>query len=101
MKIRKLILGHFVVPLENITKFSCKDEIIAQSDETVLVDHFRNYELQHIFNLDWCDTLKSLSNEIKTRQDDYSRLFKDAMEFKICKGQRCDKSIQFLFKMEK
>ena len=83
IKIRKYLLGHFFVPLENITRCSSKDVLKDQNDETVSVDHFRNYELQHIFNLDCCDTLKTLYNEIKTRQDDYSRLFKDTMEFKM------------------
>ena len=80
---RKYLLGHFLLPLEKLERFNTIDDFEAQIDNTANIEHFRNYDIHHIFNLNFYETLVPIWNELKIRKDNYSRHFIDTMDYKM------------------
>ena len=82
-KARKYLLGHFLLPIEKLEKFDTEDGFNTQMDNTTNTDHFRNYDIRQIFNFNFHETLKPIWNELKTRQDNFSRKFIDKVDYKM------------------
>ena len=85
-KIRKYLLGHFILPIEKVPKFSSTEEFLKQESTTGGISVFKNYSINDILmeeNNNQYGRLIACWDELKCRQDKVSRQFVQSQHYKM------------------
>ena len=76
-KIRRYLLGHFLLPIDKIQTFSSMEQFLAQNATTGGIGVFKNYDINKTVTGEnpYTEPLHSCWNELKHRNDKVSKQF--------------------------
>ena len=76
-KIRRYLLGHFLLPIDKIQTFSSMEQFLAQNATTGGIGVFKNYDINETVTGEnpYIEPLHSCWNELKYRNDKVSKQF--------------------------